>query len=90
MFGVRTLTRHAALANEMAEKTGADLPRAMAEGRLTGEGVREAVLRCTYCERVEACESWLARHPDGAEAAPGYCRNAALFAALTPAERPTP
>ena len=82
MFGTNKLARHANLVNAMATTVGADLPRAMAEGRLTGEGLRSAVLRCSGCEHTEECVDWLEGHADGADGAPGYCRNRALFAAL--------
>lgn len=82
MFGTRTLTRHAQLVNDMAGTVGADLPRALAEGRITGEGLREAVIRCTGCTEAEACGHWLDAHQGKAETAPGYCRNAALFERL--------
>ncbi|MDH3265236.1 MAG: DUF6455 family protein [Paracoccaceae bacterium] len=82
MFGTSKLARHANLVNTMASTVGADLSRAVAEGRLTGEGLRTAVLRCSGCEHPGECGDWLEGHADGAEAAPGYCRNRALFAAI--------
>lgn len=82
MFGSKTLARHAQLVTRMATTVGADLPDALADGRVTGEAMRTAVLSCTACDDPEACAQWLETHTDGAEAAPGYCRNAAFFAAL--------
>lgn len=82
MFGARTLARHAHLVNEMSRRVGVDLAEVVAEGRISGEGLREAVVRCTGCERPEACAHWLAEHADGAATTPDYCRNTALFDAL--------
>jgi hypothetical protein len=82
MFGARTLARHAHLVHSMATTVGADLPRALADGWLTGEGLREAVLRCTGCAAPGACIRWLGDHAGGAEAAPGFCENGVLFTKL--------
>jgi hypothetical protein len=82
VFGSRKLARHAQLVNRMAATVGADLPDALADGRITGEAMRTTVLRCTACDDPEACAHWLEAHTDGAEAAPSYCRNAAFLAAL--------
>lgn len=85
MFGAKTINRHSALMNRMAETLGVDLTAAIAEGRLPAEGWREAVVRCTGCSDPEACQHWLSQHaadeqaPDGA---PGYCRNRDLLDSL--------
>jgi len=65
----------------MAEVLGVDMTAALAHGALDGEDWRDAVLRCTCCDGPDACLAWLANF-DGAVpalAAPGNCRNAALF-----------
>ena len=82
MFGAGVLARHAWLVDGMSRAVGADLAAA-AEGRIGGAR-HEAVRRCLGCAAPEACAAWLAGHGEGAAAAPGYCRNAALFAALAP------
>jgi hypothetical protein len=82
MFGVKTLTRHADLVNRMAHAVGADFGDAIAAGRLSGESLRGAVLRCTGCANPSDCARWLEAHPEGADAAPGYCRNGELFSEL--------
>ena len=79
MFGARTLTRHADLVNRMAHAVGADFGDAIVAGQLSGEALRGAVLRCAGCARPGDCARWLDTHPEGAEAAPGYCRNAEMF-----------
>ena len=43
MFGAKTINRHAALMNRMAETLGVDLTEAIADGRLPAEAWREAV-----------------------------------------------
>ncbi|MDF2141580.1 DUF6455 family protein [Paenirhodobacter sp. CAU 1674] len=84
MFGARTLNRHAALMNRMAEVLGVDLTEAMAKGQLSGEGWREAVVRCTSCDDPTACQHWLAGHDgdEGAAEAPDYCNNRLMMARL--------
>jgi hypothetical protein len=81
MFGARVIARHAHLVNEMAARVGADLPAALADGRLSAEGLRAAVMRCTGCANPGDCAHWLEATAE-AEAAPGYCGNGELFAAL--------
>ena len=83
MFGARMLNRHAALMNRMAETVGVDLTEAISEGRLTGEGWRDAVIACTGCSDPEDCITWLAlRDGEPAEATPAYCANARLMEEL--------
>ncbi len=90
MFGLKTLNRHAALMNRMAEVLGVDLTAAMAEGRLSGEDWRMAVMRCASCDDPQACLRWLAACPAPeaqggaatAEAAPDYCNNREMMARL--------
>lgn len=77
------LDRHADLMQRMADTVGADLGQAMQDGRLSAEGLRSAVLRCTSCDSVGACEHWLEAQEAGTiDAAPGYCRNADLLERL--------
>ena len=85
MFGAKTINRHAALMNRMAETLGVDLGTAIADGRLPAEGWREAVVRCTGCSDPEGCQHWLSEHSvdeNPPEAAPGYCRNRDLMHSL--------
>lgn len=83
MFSTTKLDRHVALMNRMAGTVGVDLGAALAEGRLSGEGLRGAVLRCTACDSPEACAHWLAdKTPGSAGETPDYCRNHALLAGL--------
>lgn len=82
MFGTAKFGRHADLVKRMAEAVGADLPQALADGRITPEGLRGAVASCTGCACPDACGDWLDAHAGGAAQAPGYCRNADLIARL--------
>lgn len=60
MFAARTLNRHAALMNRMAETMGVDLTAAIAQGALSGEGWRDAVERCAGCAAPDKCTAFLA------------------------------
>ena len=89
MFGLKTLNRHAALVNRMAQVLGVDLTEAMGKGKLSGEDWREAVVRCTGCTAPEACTVWLSERPapEDAEgvavaAAPHNCNNRLMLARL--------
>ena len=88
MFGHRTIQRHAAMMNRMAEVQGLDLTTAIHEGALSGEDWREAVVRCTGCAEPEACLAWLGAHQPPEEAGdagappPAYCANRDLLARL--------
>lgn len=72
---VQRLDRHADLVQRMAETLRVDFVEAMLRGKLAPEELRAAVFRCTGCDCVNACTAWLDSHPEGAERAPGYCRN---------------
>jgi len=82
MLTYRKIDRHAALVGRMARVRHVDIGEAMAEGRLSAEAYRNAVLRCTRCESPEDCVQWLAEHAGGAGSVPRYCRNGQLFARL--------
>lgn len=87
MFGLKTLNRHAALMNRMAQVLGVDLTGAMETRHLSGEDWRAAVIRCTSCSDPAGCQHWLADHDaqDGAarpSAAPDYCNNRLMMARL--------
>ena len=82
MFGIKTLTKHANLVNRMAEAVDAPFDEAILDGRLPAESLRSAILRCTSCEHPDDCARWLAAHPQGADAPPGYCRSGELFSEL--------
>lgn len=82
MFWISKMARHADLAGRMAETVGVDPAEAMLYGELTPEDWRSAVLRCSGCTDVEACEHWLADHADGAAETPDYCRNKTRLDAL--------
>jgi hypothetical protein len=76
------LDHHNDLMNRMADTVHADLPGALMRGDLTGQDLRNAVLRCTGCTSAAECSGWLADHAGGAEHTPDYCRNSALLERL--------
>jgi hypothetical protein len=83
MDGSRSIARHAHLVSEMADVAGLDLADEMIAGRLTGEGLRQAVVRCMDCSDVEGCARMLAARSGGSEpAVPDFCRNIEFFAEL--------
>ncbi|MFT3690126.1 DUF6455 family protein [Paenirhodobacter sp.] len=87
MLGHRTLHRHAAMMNRMAEVQGLDLMAEMAAGALSGEDWRAAVVRCTGCGDAEECLAWLGVHqpPENGAAAqvpPAFCVNRELLVHL--------
>lgn len=73
------MDRHSQLVGRMSDTLGADLGAALAEGQLTGEQYRAAVMRCSSCLHESACGAWLKDHAAGAEATPAYCRNSDLM-----------
>lgn len=79
---MQKIDRHANLMHRMAETVGADLGDALVSGRLSGQQVRSAVIRCSGCAHADECVGWLGDHAGGAEAAPSFCRNAGLLARL--------
>jgi hypothetical protein len=72
--------RHYWLALGMAQASGADLQRALDEGRITHGDWAEVVTRCRGCGWTEGCDCWLAAQ-DGETSAsvPQACPNAAFF-----------
>jgi len=75
--------RHAKLVERMASRVGVDLDEALQRSELPAAEFLEGVYTCIGCENVEACEHWLEAPGEGADAAPGYCRNAKLFKSLS-------
>lgn len=78
----KTLKRHAALVDRMAEARGVDLEEEVLRGSLSVDRLTDAVLACTGCAAPGDCERRLAAGAGRLEATPGYCRNADLFDAL--------
>lgn len=66
------LERHEALMNRMGDRNDADLTLAGQVGLLNPEEYRDAVLACTGCSAVAACETHL---ESGETGVPSYCRN---------------
>ena len=77
---LEALARHWGLMNAMARKAGVDLGVEFIDGRLGRSVLRSAVLSCTRCGSVAACEAFIG---DGeAGGLPDYCRNRSLILAL--------
>lgn len=73
------LRKHAALVDRMATARGLDLEEAALRGKITPDGISDAVLNCTGCTNPDACGHWLDAHSGTADSGPSYCRNAELF-----------
>ena len=81
-----TLRRHAALFDDMAGTLGIDLQDAAISGALPVAQIADAVLACTGCACVSACDTFLGAAAAGEgqpKAAPGYCRNRSLLSRLS-------
>lgn len=73
------LKKHAELVDRMSTTLGLDLEEAMMKGQMQLDTLGDAVLRCTGCDRTDACGHWLEEQQAPAEQPPGYCRNTHLF-----------
>lgn len=82
MFSISRYDRHVRLISRMARALGFDLAEAVSSGRMSPEGYRERVMRCSNCKDADACERLLDASEDGLDAAPAYCRNRDDFDAL--------
>lgn len=88
MQGRKTLNRHAALMNRMAQALGINLTEMMLQGKLGGDEWREAVVRCANCPEPAECLHWLTERGEDpgrsrpAASAPDYCTNREMMAQL--------
>jgi len=86
MSKARNLNRHAAMMNRMAQVMRVDLSAEMAQGRVSGEDWKDALVRCTGCAQPEACTLWLSEHDPEDEALliepPHYCENRLMLKRL--------
>ena len=82
MIWMDRFDKHAELVNRMAGTLGVDLAEEMLRGDFPPQDLRATVLTCMGCREAGACESWLAAHPEGADATPDYCRNRERLEAL--------
>ena len=80
MFG--KMEKHADLVHAMADKAGIDVGRNILNGRLGATKLREAVMLCTNCRNVGACETALA--DQDSHSVPEFCLNKPIFDALAP------
>jgi hypothetical protein len=72
--------RHYWLALRMAKAAGADLQRALEDGRITHGDWAGVVTRCRGCTWAEGCACWLkAQGTDRAAGVPQACPNAGVF-----------
>jgi len=82
---LQKIDQSATLMHRMAETVGADFGDALLEGRLTGENLRGAVLRCARCDAADFCETWLDVNASRKDAsgitpdAPDFCANRDLM-----------
>lgn len=81
MQNAKTLAKHAALVDSMADHLGVDLEETVMRGELAPEMIPDLVLRCTNCTDPEKCARLLADSARFAEA-PSYCVNRETLAAL--------
>lgn len=80
--------RHYWVALGMAQATGADLQRALEEGRITHEDWATVVQSCRGCTWTEGCDCWLkAQDPETAAQVPQACPNATFFEAVLNGQR---
>lgn len=82
MLSQATLKRHAGLVDRMATRVGIDLEDAALRGEISISEIDDAVLRCTGCTQADTCAHLLDSPAAQDAAAPDYCRNGEVFAAL--------
>lgn len=82
---MKRLDERAGLMGRMMRIVGAT--EAMPQDITLAATMRAAAHRCMGCDRPRDCAEWLAEHEDGADRAPGYCRNGDLFAEWTGRDR---
>ncbi len=75
------LDKHADLVGEMSNRVGVDWEEVLGARPELAMQYRAAVMMCTRCREVGACQGWLDER-DQASRAPDYCENAALFESL--------
>jgi len=78
--------RHYWMALTMAKRTGADMQRALEDGRISHEDWAELVQRCRGCAWAEGCACWMAVQEDGLASIPAACPNATTFEKVLDAE----
>ncbi|MBY6201245.1 hypothetical protein KUV65_07730 [Maritalea mobilis] len=71
--------RHYWLALGMANASGADLQRALEEGRISHADWAGVVQRCRSCAWTEGCDCWLKAQEPGATDVPRACPNVTFF-----------
>ena len=72
--------RHYWLALGMAQASGADLQRALDEGRITHQDWAEVVHRCRGCAWAEGCDCWMkSQDADTKSRVPQACQNVSFF-----------
>ncbi|WP_217520145.1 DUF6455 family protein [Roseicyclus elongatus] len=74
--------RHYWLAVGMADISGADLQRALEEGRITHGDWAGMVERCRGCNWADGCDCWMQTQSAGEATVPRACPNAEMFDAV--------
>ncbi len=74
MQNAKTLAKHAALVDSMAEHLGVDLDEQVMRGAVEPDLIPDLVLRCTNCTDPEACARLLVM-TERLDEAPHYCVN---------------
>ena len=72
------LDKHSGLVSEMSDRVGVDWEEVLTTRPDLAVKYRSAVMKCTQCRDVGACQGWLKTH-HSAEHAPEYCENQDLL-----------
>lgn len=81
MQNAKTLAKHAALVDHMADHLGVDLEEQVLRGTVAPDLVPDLVLRCTNCTDPDACARLLAA-TETLDQAPDYCVNRDTLASI--------
>ncbi|MDJ0994847.1 MAG: DUF6455 family protein [Dinoroseobacter sp.] len=81
MQNAKTLAKHAALVDSMADHLGLDLEEQVMRGAMDPGLIPDLVLRCTNCTDPEGCARLLSA-TERFDEAPSYCVNRDTLAAL--------
>ncbi len=75
----KRIDRHAQLLHAMANTVGFDFDERIQTAKMTPDDMGQMFRRCLTCREGTACGHWLEANPNGAETAPGFCKNADEF-----------
>ena len=77
----KTLDTHSKLVSNMSDRVGVDWEDVLSQRPELAMQYRSAVMKCTQCQEVGACQGWLKTNHN-AKNAPEYCENRDLLAEL--------